>query len=374
LLSGEFRRADCNDHDEEMDITMRRIPVIFLLAGLQFVGPLAAEEPLTVSIVTAQTTVSTRNIALTGEIVARDALTLSFPSGGRIDGIDVREGDLVEAGQILARITSVQQEQALRAARAGVSTASADWDQATEDLRRQDALLDRGATTRVARDAAADQTRVKEGVLAQARADLELAEKALEDTAIVAPQSATVTARFAEPGQVVGAVQPVVELALGGAVDAVFDVPESLLTSAQLVKAVTLAPLDHPNQEFRGTVREVSPLVDPTTGTVAVKVRIEEKPSGVEYGDAVRGTTTESTTDRIVLPFQAMSASQQGPAVWVVDPESMRVSLQHITVDRFETGHIVVSEGLREGVLVVTQGAQLLYPDRLVQAHEEASQ
>ncbi|WP_165615057.1 efflux RND transporter periplasmic adaptor subunit [Yoonia tamlensis] len=353
---------------------MRRIRVVVFLAGLVAASSLAAEEPLTVSAITAQTTVSTRNISLTGEIVARDTLTLSFLSGGRIASIEVREGDVVAAGDVLARTTSIQQEQALRAARAGVSTATADRDQAREDLRRQDALLERGATTRVARDSAADQSRVKDGVLAQALADLALAEKALEDTVILAPQSATVTARFVEPGQVIGAVQPVIELALGGAVDAVFDVPESLLTSTHAVATVRLAPLDIPQQEFFGTVREVSPLVDPATGTVAVKVQIDEKPAGVEYGDAVRGSTIESTARRIVLPYRAMSVSENGPAVWVIDPETMRVSLHQITVDRYETGIILVAGGLDEGALVVTAGAQLLYPDRLVRIHAETSQ
>lgn len=363
-----------NSTHDEMDRSMLRIHALALTVGLFFGGPVVAEVPLTVTIVTAQSSTSERSITLTGEIVARDALTLSFPSGGRIDSIAVREGDVVDAGTVLARITSIQQEQALRAARAGVSTATADRDQALEDLRRQDALLERGATTRVARDAAEDQTRVKEGVLAQANADLELAEKALNDTAIVAPQSATVTARFVEPGQVVGAVQPVVELALGGAVDAVFDVPESMLTSTGHITTVTMAPLDRPDQTFMGTVREISPLVDVATGTVAVKVQIDQKPLGVEYGDAVRGVTTESSIDAIVLPYRAMSASKDGPAVWVVDPATMRVSLQQITVGRFETGSIYVAGGLADGALVVTAGAQLLYPDRLVQTHLEATQ
>jgi RND family efflux transporter MFP subunit len=353
---------------------MKRIHALALIAGALYAAPLIAEEPLTVTLVTAHSSVSERNITLTGEIVARDALTLSFPSGGRIDSIDVQEGDVVDAGTVLARITSIQQEQSLRAARAGVSTATADRDQALEDLRRQDALLDRGATTRVARDAAEDQTRVKEGVLAQARADLELAEKALEDTAITAPQAATVTSRFAEAGQVVGAVQPVVELALGGAVDAVFYVPESLFSSAAHIATVTLAPLDRPTQTFSGTVREVSPLVDVATGTVAVKVRIDEKPSGVEFGDAIRGATTAAASDTIVLPYRAMSASRHGPAVWIVDPTTMRVSLQQITIDRFDTGNIYVAEGIADGTLVVTAGAQLMYPGRLVQAYEETSQ
>lgn len=353
---------------------MLRLKILAVLATALYPCIVYAQEPLTVEIVTAGSVVLEREISLTGEIVARNSLSVSFPSGGRIDSVEVREGDKVEAGAVLARITAIQQEQALRAARAAVSTATADRDQALEDLRRQEALLERGATTRVARDNAADQTRVLEGILAQARADLDLAEKALEDTVVTAPEAATVTARFAEPGQVVGAVQPVVELALGSAVDAVFDVPESVLTSATHVQDVRLYPLGRPDQEFIGTVRELSPLVDPATGTVTVKVSVATKPAGIEYGDAVRGTTTESVVQSIVLPYRAMSATADGPAVWIVDPTTMTVSLQQITIDRYETGRIVIKDGIEVGAMVVAAGAQLLYPGRLVQPAAETRQ
>lgn len=339
------------------------LTVVFVASSASF-----AQSPLVVEIVAAHAKEIERGISMTGEIVARNSLSVSFSSGGRIDSVEVRVGDVVAAGTVLARIADTQQEQALRGATAAVSTATADRDQALEDLSRQESLLERGATTRVARDIAADQARVKEGVLAQARADFDLATKALQDTVVTAPELSTVTARHVEPGQVVGAVQPIVELALGSAVDAVFDAPESLLTGSVELKTMRLAPIGRPEDAFEGNVREVSPLVDPVTGTVAVKVSIETKPFGIEYGDGVRGSTVNSDGEGIVLPYAAMSATAQGPAVWVVDPVTMTVSLQQISVDRFETGLIVVKDGITEGTLVVSKGAQLLFPGRLVQA------
>lgn len=349
-------------------------PLRALAAAIVVATPAFAEEPLVVDIVIAQSAPIERVISMTGEIVARDALNVSFPNGGRIDSVAVDEGDIVAAGAVLARITATQQEQSLRAARAAVSTATANRDQAIEDLRRQDALLDRGATTRVNRDAAADQMRVKEGILTQANADLDLAEQALADTVVTAPVTATVTARHVEPGQVVGAVQPVVELALGSAVDATFDVPESLLTAPVDIKTINIAPLGRPDQVFTGTIREISPLVDPATGTVAIKATVDEKPAGIEYGDAVRGSTTWSAGNAIVIPYSAMSGTAQGAAVWTVDPATMTVSLTPITVDWFETGRIIVKDGIDDGTMVVTAGAQLLYPGRLVRAAQGADQ
>ncbi|MGC9369951.1 MAG: efflux RND transporter periplasmic adaptor subunit [Paracoccaceae bacterium] len=347
---------------------MRLLHAAFAVALLA--GPSLADAPLAVEIVTARLAPDTRELSLTGEVVARDPLSISFPVGGRIASVLVEAGDVVAAGAPLARMESVQQEQALRAAQAGLATAQADHAQAVEDLERQNALLERGATTRISRDSAEDALRISEGVLAQAQADLDRAEKALEDTVLAAPSAATVTERTAEAGQVVGAAQPVMTLALGQGLDAVFDMPEAYLTLDLPSPGVRLTPIDAPGVVIEGKVREISPLVDPATGTVAVTVEIPEGAPGLTYGDAVRGTITRAETPHVMLPHTAMTARADGPAVWVVDPDSMTVSLRPIRVARFETGRIVVQDGLPEGTLVVTRGAHLLYPGRVVREAE----
>lgn len=341
-------------------------------ASLLFALPLYAETPLTVNVVIAQSVVDVRVDALVGEIVARDTLTASFPAGGRIASVEVEQGDKVAAGAVLARMESVQQEQALRAAEAGVATAQADYRQAQADLERQNALIERGATTRIARDSAEDARTISEGVLAQAQADFDQARKALEDTVLLAPAAAEVTNRMGEPGQVLGAAQPVVKLAIGTALDAVFDVPEALLTTETHSETIQLDLLDTVGEGFSGTVREVSPLVDASTGTVEVTVSVQNAPARASYGDAVRGTVRRQVDDRMALPFTAISATRDGPAVWVVDPETRTVSLQQVDIDRFETARMILKNGLEEGTIVVTDGAQLLYPGRTVTYQESA--
>ncbi|WP_162798396.1 efflux RND transporter periplasmic adaptor subunit [Sulfitobacter sp. SK011] len=341
-----------------------------LFASLIFSLPVYAETPLAVNVVVAQSVEDVRVNALIGEIVARNTLTASFPAGGRLASVDVEQGDKVAAGAVLARMESVRQEQALRAAEAGVATAQADFRQAQADLVRQNALIERGATTRIARDAAEDALTISEGVLAQAQADFDQARKALDDTVLLAPAAAEVTDRMGEPGQVLGAAQPVVKLALGTDLDAIFDVPEALLTSETHSETIQLDLLDSTDAGFSGTVREVSPLVDASTGTVEVTVSVQDAPAGASYGDAVRGTVRLQVDDRMALPFTAMSATKDGPAVWVVNPETRTVSLQQVDIDRFETARMILKAGLEEGTIVVTDGAQLLYPGRTVTYQE----
>lgn len=253
------------------------LPLSVLLA---LALPAAGEPPLVVEIVAAHPEGQTVSRSLTGEIRARDPLSASFSAGGRLTDVMVEEGEKVAKGAVLARMDSVQQEQALRSARARMQTATADYRQAAEDLDRQDALLERGATTRIARDGAEDALRIAEGALAEAQATHDRAEKALADTVLVAPEAATVTRRMAEPGQIVGAAQPVVELALGAGLDAVFAVPEVMLTLTAALPPVTLALIERPDVLFSGSVAEISPVVDASTGTVTVKVAVTDPPRG----------------------------------------------------------------------------------------------
>ncbi|MBK5933052.1 RND family efflux transporter MFP subunit [Rhodovulum imhoffii] len=334
--------------------------------ALAFLAAPALADPLIVEVVTASAVSDTRRYALTGEIVARDAVGVSFPMEGRLSEVLAEAGDRIAAGTPLARMESVRQQQALRAAQAGLATAEADYRQAIEDLDRQDALLARGATTRIRRDAAEDALQIAEAAVAQTRADLDRTAKALNDTVLSAPARATVIRRMAEPGEVVGAAQPVMDLALGDGLDAVFEVPEAFLVGFSGVREVALSLIDRPGTLFGGRVREVSPLVDPRSGTVRVTVSVSSPPVATAYGDAVRGVVTQTSAPHIVLPYTALTNTAEGPAVWVTDPETMAVSLHAIEIERFETDRVVIRRGLENGARVVARGAHLMYPGRIV--------
>ncbi|TMV70727.1 efflux RND transporter periplasmic adaptor subunit, partial [Thioclava sp. BHET1] len=271
-------------------VTVVLLPAGWAMAETARAATLAPEAPLGVQIITAKLSEDRKTLTLTGEIAARDTLSASFPTSGRITEMRASRGDHVKQGDELARIDSVQQEEGLRSAQATLASAQAALTKARDDASRQDNLLATGATTRSARDSAADDLRAAEATVAQASADLDRAKKALSDTVLLAPADATVTDRMAEVGQVVSAAQPVLELALGNRFDAIFQVPEvSLATAPRTIPVITLWPVGQPDRHFTGMVREISPLVDATQGTVKVKVSVDSLPKGVGFGDAVVG-------------------------------------------------------------------------------------
>ena len=329
-------------------------------------APTFAEQALPVETVQIKPVMGLETRSLTGGIVARDEVGLSFPMGGRIMSILVREGDHVQKDQELARLESVQQEQAMRGAEAALNAAQADLFQAKEEFERQDVFLQRGATTRIRRDEAERRFRITEASVERAQADLNRARKAYNDTFLRASADGIITARLADPGEVIAGAHHVLKLALGTAMDAVFDTPEALPTRIPKNLDIMLSLIDNPNVRFQGHVRKVSPLVDPQRGTIEVSVGVDTPPKQVRYGVAVRALIAIPRPAQIIVPYSALSASGNSPAVWVVDPDTLRATLRPVSIARYSDGRIVISNGLKTGDIVVTSGAQLLYPGRVV--------
>lgn len=352
---------------------LRILLIAPLLIALSPAPLLAAGPPIAVEFVRVEETPLVFDIQLTGTVAARDSIVLSFPQGGRIAGIEVQAGDRVTAGQALARTDGVQQQQALNQALAGVDAADAARQQAAQAATRAAEMLRRGVGTRAARDAAQQALSAAEGQLESARTTADQARRAAEDTVLTAPQNAVVTARSAEPGQVVGAAQPILTLAATTGLEAVFQVPDAPeLDSAQGAK-VTLIPLDRRDQILTGHVSEIAPLVDPATGSVTVRARIDATAAQAAVmdttllGAAVLGTVHLPAGSGIEVPWTALTSVGTRPAVWRVGADNV-AEIVPVEIERFTTGSVVLKTGVTPGETVVGEGSQLLYPGRPVTA------
>ncbi|MBV1927810.1 MAG: efflux RND transporter periplasmic adaptor subunit, partial [Rhodobacteraceae bacterium] len=337
-----------------------------LCASSVFTGPASAEQPLLVESVQAEMEADQQILSLIGEIVAREEVGLSFPMGGRILSISVRKGDKIAKGQELARLESVQQKQALLGVEAALEAAQADLFQAKEEFEREDTFLDRGATTRIRRDESERRFRIAQANVERATAELKQAQKTHDDTFLYASAAGIVIDRLADPGEVVTGARPILKLALGKALDAIFDAPEAMPVTDSAGPKIGLVLLDKPGITFTGSVRKVSPLVDPQKGTVEVTLGIDQPPEEANYGDAVRGIFQVVGPPRIILPYSVLTAVGQTPAVWVIDPETHVVNLSPINIARYTDGHVIIDGGINPGERVVTTGTQLLYPGRIV--------
>lgn len=331
---------------------------------------LAQDDLLRVEMVEATDKPILIDFQLSGTIEAKDSIELGFKQSGRVIEVLVDEGDYVQAGQALARLESVQQDQALQVARASLAAARASAEQAMQASDRAKALLARGVGTRAARDSAVQAESEANGALESAESNLDQAQRAVEDTVLRAPQEVVITARDIAPGQIVGAAQPAFSMATLDGLEAVFEAADHPRLDDALGSEVRLVTLDIDRPPMSGKVTEISPLVDPATGTVTLRVAIDGARSDTALlGAAVRGYVNISVDQGISVPWTALMRQGDAAAVWIVGQDNS-VSLTPVTINSFIDGMVLLSDGIQPGQIVVGAGSQLLYPGRQVQKAE----
>ena len=305
--------------------------------------------------------------SLTGVIAARTLNNLSFRVGGRVAERLVDVGQHVDKDAVLARIDPQEQESDLRSAQADLDAAQAQLTQAAATFERQKTLLAQGFTTRRDYDAADQAQKVAQGSVDQAQSALSNARENLSFTELKAGAAGVITARQVEAGQVVQAAQTVFTVAEDGDRDAVFNVQETLVAKTAPSPSVTITLLADPQVKALGKVREVSPAVDPASGSVRVKVGIADTPEGMPLGATVIGSVNARPAKAVILPWQALTSIEGKPAVWIVDPSTKAVTTALVNVLAFDSGVVVVDKGLEAGQSVVTAGGQLLSPGQAVE-------
>ncbi len=340
---------------------------LFLATPFALLAAMAAAEPLPVHIVTARVATPVAEVALTGTLQPVEAFPVAFPQGGRVISVLVREGDRIAEGQELARVDPTQADAALRAASASLTGADAALREAQQASDRAQELLTRGAGTRADVDTATKGLLAAQAARDQAEAQLAKARTAQANTVLRASRPGTVTARGAEPGQVVNPGQKILSMAADSGLEAVFNAPDGVDLEAFLGDSVSLTPMDQGDIVLAGTITEISPLVDANTGSVVLKARLDSAiPQGVVFGTPVVGRLSLPQLPAITLPWTALTALDGTPAVWTVEPATMAVSQVRVTVSAYGGDTVRLSGGIAAGALVVTDGAQLLYPGRIV--------
>jgi RND family efflux transporter MFP subunit len=324
--------------------------------------PPQAERPAFVRTEVVQLRQRLAAVTLTGEVQARFRADLSFRVSGRVLERFVDVGAHVNTGDVLARLDPAEQQADLDAATAGLAAAESQLRVAQATFDRQSYLLSSGFTTRTAYDQAQQQLRTAESTLESAKSQLGQAREALDDTELRARASGVITARNLEIGQVVQSAQSVFTLAQDGERDAIFEVPESAFFGDVEMESggVSLTLVSDRDVTAVGTVREISPAVDPKSLTVRVKVAIQNPPAAMTLGSAIAGSVPTKAVREMVVPWTALMAKGSKPAVWIVDPRTKTASLKPVSVAGYEAGAVLIKRGLEPGERVVVDGGKLL--------------
>ena len=332
-------------------------------------APPAAPRPTRIVVVTPHKLTLVAQGA--GRIQSRYVSEVGFEVGGRVVSRDIDTGAIVKKGQKLAELSAVDYQNKVTAAEADLDAAKAALAQAAPQEQRYRALLAKGFATNAQYDDALKSLQSAQAAVQATEANLRIAQNQLGYTHLNAPADGIVTATGADPGQVVVAGQMVVEISRDDAREAVFAVAGEDVVRAKVGLPVNVSLQGRTDVTVTGTVREISPEADPTTGTYQVKVALTSPPPEMRLGAVVVGRVeSEDNQDVATLPPSALLQSADQPQVWVVGKDD-KVERRKVTLAEFDTDAVVVSHGLAAGEKVVTAGVNSLADGEVVNPETE---
>lgn len=350
-------------------MTGRAIVLLALLALLASCKPKQeAAEPVrpvlsTVAVVQTADTLG----PFVGSIQPRYKTDLGFRVFGRMVARSVDVGSVVTKGQEIAALDPAIQAQALRSAEATLANAEAQFANAQAEEARQKDLVQRNFIPQSQYDLTRRNLETASANLTRARASVGKAKDALGYTRLDADFDGVVTARYAEPGQVLNAGAKVVTLARPEVREAVIAVPDSLAEKLSRPNDFSITvDLDNVVSMKATGVRAIDPIADADTRTRTVYLTLNDPPVLFRLGVTVSVTFSRPVPPHVDLPATALLEKDGKTFVWVVDPAKSTVSQRAVTLGPSGGDTIVVTSGVSAGDRVVIAGVHSLAPGQAV--------
>jgi membrane fusion protein (multidrug efflux system) len=195
--------------------------------------------------------------------------------------------------------------------------------------------------------------------LANAEAEEGLARLNLSYTTVRAPFTGRITSRLVDLGQNVSVGTELMVMADFNPLLARVHVPSRQFNKLRLDQVVDLV-LDSNGQVLQGRIKLISPVIDPTSGTIKVTVEVPEYPAGTRPGDfAEVRIVTERRTGTLLVPLGTVINEKGEQVVYVAGPED-KAERHLVEVGFTDDDHAEILAGLSRGDRIVTRGQRSL--------------
>lgn len=300
-----------------------------------------AKTPVPVEVAAVSEGTVSAYISSTANLVAEKEVKVLSEVEGRVLTLRVEEGDWVKNGQVLASLVRDDEQIAFKKAQLKETNARAAFDRAKE-------LVDRELISREEFDKLSIDYEIAGQELAEA-------EWALKKTTIVAPFSGRVTARMTQLGQHVRPGDELFQVTDFNPLIARIYLPERDVLGLEEGRTVQIC-LDAADQvSFAGRIRQISPVVDTSTGTVKLTVEATEPPKEVRPGSFVTvNIVRETHPEALLLPREAVLRELQKAHVFVAEDDV--AEKRSVTLGLEEGDLIEVISGVEAGDQVIVAG------------------
>lgn len=305
--------------------------------------PRAATVPVTVAEVAMRDWSDV--IEAVGTAQANESVTLTAKITDTVRRINFKDGDHVDAGDIVVELTSNQQV-------AQLEDAQSMYKDAQRQYERQKDLVEQGTVSRAVFDttqAARDSAQAKVNAI---RAQL-------SDRVITAPFAGVLGLRRVSPGTLVAPGTPITTLDDVHVIKLDFAVPETqiaALASGQLVQARSAA---YPERGFEGKVESIDSRVDPSTRAVTVRALVPNPDALLKPGMLLNVQVSARSRQALAVPELALVPIGTRQLAYRVGPDDVAHQVE-VKLGTRRGGMVEITEGLVAGDRVVVEGTVLL--------------
>ncbi len=288
-----------------------------------------------------------RTIVAEGQVEAIRQTTLGAQVAGRIIALDVRAGDTVRAGQVLARIDARTADQAVAAGRSQIAEAEANLANAKRKYERSRDLVAQKFVSQAALDQAEAEYKAAQAQLASITANAGQAIAAQSFTTITAPYAGVIGATLAELGDMAQPGRPLIMIFDPRELRVVATVPQAALATLKLDAPIRIEipALDKALTAVKATV---IPMADARTHTTRIRLDL---PAGEHLlpGQFARARFVTGTTRTLAIPSTALLRRGEVTAVYVIDRDGRPLLRQVRVGERVGDEQVEILAGLTAG-------------------------
>lgn len=274
-------------------------------------------ELASTDVVQAQTRELTQGLAITGTLRAANTALVKARVAGELQAMSVREGDAVQAGQILARIDPTEYLARLRQAQEQGASAKAQIDIAQRQFDNNRALVDQGFISRTALENTQASLQSAQATWQATRAAIDVAQKAVDDTVLRAPLSGLVAQRLAQPGERVSVDARILEIVDLRTLELEAGLSAADALSVRIGQQATLT-IEGAAPAVAAKVVRINPSAQAASRSVLAYLSVAPMP-GLRQGLFAQGSLATARVSVLSVPLSAVRTDKPEPYVQVVE-------------------------------------------------------
>jgi RND family efflux transporter MFP subunit len=304
---------------------------------------------------------------LSGIVAPVESTSLSFEVMGKVESVEVKLGDAVKKGQVLAQLNHRSLTLSVKSAKAQLDKANSDQVEAKNSFTRYSQLIKNGLVSQSGFDNSKANYESSESAVGVAQAQLDIAQKNLQDGTLRSPYNGIITKRLIEPSQQIGSGQPAFEIEGKHGLEVHVMVPETLIPELQHNSMIPVRFSVLPQTKMLGRVTEIGTRAEAANAFPITVVLQEESPSLRAGMTAEVDFTFDDEGNKgypgvaISVPFSAIRAGlNQKSYVFIYDPVTESVKQSEVKTENIRNNTAFISSGLKSGEIIAIAGVAFL--------------